>query len=147
MNYFTAQGRWPAAATALYVLWGLLHVGLGASMILAGLSSGPPADEQAAESLMFFVCAVVFGAQAIAVALTMNRLNSRGGHWLNLVVLGVVDAAFLALMVRPGHVDVVGGLSGPVIWLLAAIASTLAQRRGPYGDAAASGRRPRRSSA
>ncbi|MEU4577537.1 hypothetical protein ACBI99_40040 [Nonomuraea sp. ATR24] len=128
MNYFIAPARWPAAATALYVLWGVLHVGLGAGMILSG---GSPADEAAAESLMFFACAAVFGLQAIGVALTMNRLNSRRGHWLNLLVLGAVDAAFLAVMVRPGHVDAVGGLSGPVIWLLAAACSTVAQRRAP----------------
>ncbi|MEV4803161.1 hypothetical protein AB0K18_24400 [Nonomuraea sp. NPDC049421] len=80
---------------------------------------------------MFFVCAAVFGVQAIVVALTMNRLNSRRGHWLNLIPLGVVDAVFLILMVGPAHVDLAGGLSGPVIWLLAAIASTIAQRRAP----------------
>jgi uncharacterized membrane protein HdeD (DUF308 family) len=131
VKYLIAYGRWPTVATALYSLWGLLHLGLGAVMVTAGMSSGPPADEAAAESLMFFVCAAVFGVQAIVIALTMNRLNSRRGHWLNLVTLGVVDAAFLALMVGPGHVDPAGGLSGPVIWLLAAIASTVAQRREP----------------
>ncbi|WP_211267305.1 hypothetical protein [Nonomuraea candida] len=131
MKHFIAQGNWSAVAAALYGLWGLLHLGLGAAMIVAGVSGGPPAGEAAAESLMFFVCAAVFGVQAITVALTMNRLNSRRGYWLNLVTLGVVDVAFLALMVRPGHVDPVGGASGPLIWLLAAVASTVALRREP----------------
>jgi hypothetical protein len=32
-------------------------------------------------------------------------------------------------LVIPGHVDLVGGLSGPLIWLLAAIVSTVALNR------------------
>ncbi|MFD1717491.1 hypothetical protein [Georgenia deserti] len=117
-------------ATVLYTLWGLLHVGLGVSMV-AGVDAEMLTDEAVAESTMFFLCAVVFGCQAIAVALTMNRHNSRAGHWLNLLVLGAVDLAFLPVMVVPGHVDPVGGLSGPLVWLLAAVASTLARRREP----------------
>ncbi|MFB4315148.1 hypothetical protein [Actinomadura sp. 21ATH] len=131
MNQHSKGSRWTVAATALYVLWGLLHLGLGATMVLDGLAAAPPPDEAQAESLMFFWCAALLGAQAIAVALTMNRLNSRRGHWLNLLTLGVVDAAFLVVMVLPGHVDIIGGLSGPAIWLLAAIASTLALHRAP----------------
>jgi hypothetical protein len=80
---------------------------------------------------MFFVCASVLGAQAIAIALVLNRVNSPLGYWLNLLVLGAVDAAFLVVVVLPGHVDLIGGLSGPAIWLLAAIASTIALRRAP----------------
>ncbi|GAA1550144.1 hypothetical protein GCM10009678_36340 [Actinomadura kijaniata] len=125
------MSRWTAAATALYVLWGVLHLGLGVTMMADGLSAESPRGEAQAEALMFFLCATLLGAQAIAVALTMNRLNSRRGHWLNLLTLGTVDAAFLMVMVLPGHVDVIGGLSGPAIWLLAATASTLALRRAP----------------
>lgn len=131
VNQYTASRSWPAIATALYVLWGVLHLALGVTMALGGLSAGVPTGEHEAESLMFFVCAIILGAQAIAVALTMNRLNSRRGHWINLVTLGAVDAAFMAFMVLPGHVDLIGGMSGPAIWLLAAAASTVALRRTP----------------
>lgn len=86
------------------------------------------AGELEAESLMFFICAAVFGAQAIAVGWFLNRVNDRFGYWLNLVVLGLVDAAFVAVMVLPGHVDLIGGLSGPLVWAVAAIASTVAVR-------------------
>ncbi|NEE01633.1 hypothetical protein G1H10_15780 [Phytoactinopolyspora halotolerans] len=92
---------------------------------------GDAMDEAAAESNMFFTCAVVLGVQAVAVALAMNRLNSRRGYWLNLLVLGVVDVVFLVVMVAPGYVDLVGGMSGPVIWLAAAVTSTLARRGYP----------------
>jgi len=123
--------RTAALATALYVLWGVLHLGLGTTMAAVELFDGLPTGEEAAESLMFFVCASVLGAQAIAIALVLNRVNSPLGYWLNLLVLGAVDAAFLVVVVLPGHVDLIGGLSGPAIWLLAAIASTIALRRAP----------------
>ncbi|GLW89958.1 hypothetical protein Aglo03_07740 [Actinokineospora globicatena] len=120
--------RWTVSAAGLYVVWGLLHMGLGISMVLG---NGAPEGEVAAESLMFFICAAVLGAQAIFVALTMNRVNSTLGFWLNGAVLGVVDVAFLVVLVFPGYVDPVGGTSGPVIWLLATVCAAIALRRAP----------------
>ncbi len=79
--------------------------------------------------MMFFVCATVFGAQAIAVAWFLNRRNDWFGYWLNLVVLGLIDAAFVIVMVLPGHVDPIGGLSGPLVWVVAALTSSVAIRR------------------
>ncbi|GAB3999172.1 hypothetical protein GCM10029992_27170 [Glycomyces albus] len=103
-------------------------------MAFGAVSDGPPSGELESESLMFFTCASVFGAQAIAVGLVLNRVNDRFGYWLNLVALGVVDAAFVALMVAPGHVDPVGGLSGPLVWAVAAVASTVARRADRRGS-------------
>ena len=131
MNYIQDRPRWSTVAAALYVLWGILHLGLGVTMLAGGLRGGTSAGELAAESTMFFVCATVFGGQAMGVALAMNRLNSRRGFWLNLVPLGLVDVAFLIVIVAPGHVDLVGGLSGPLIWALAAASSVMAQRKEP----------------
>lgn len=98
-----------------YVLWGVLHLGLGATMVISGFAggSGVGAGELGAESTMFFVCAAVLGAQAIAVAVRLNRRNSRAGYWINLLTLGVVDLAFVPSMVVPGHIDLAGGLTGP----------------------------------
>lgn len=127
----TGARRWAAGAAAFYVLWGLLHMGLGVSMVIGDLADGAPDTELAAESLMFFICATVLGAQAIFVALTMNRVNSRIGYWLNVAVLGVVDVAFLVFLVVPGHVDLIGGTSGPAIWLMATVCATVALRREP----------------
>jgi hypothetical protein len=78
---------------------------------------------------MFFVCAAVLGAQAIGVGLTLNRRNDRAGYWINLVTLGAVDAAFVPILLVPGHIDLLGGLSGPALWLVAAVASTIARRQ------------------
>lgn len=127
------QSRWALAAAAAYVLWGLLHLGLGVTMVLSKVGAGLPGGELESESLMFFVCAAVLGAQAIAVGLVLNRVNDRFGHWLNLTVLGVVDAVFVVVMVLPGHVDLLGGLAGPLVWLIAATMSTIAIRRTPPG--------------
>ncbi|WP_211323639.1 hypothetical protein [Prauserella marina] len=126
----TAGLRWATSAAGLFVLWGLLHMGLGVSMVIDGFAGGT-AGELEAESLMFFICATVLGAQAVAVALAMNRINSRLGYWLNITVLGVVDVAFLFVLVIPGHVDLIGGTSGPVIWLAASVCATVALRREP----------------
>lgn len=116
-------------ATGLYVAWGLLHLGLGVSMAVRGLDQ--PAGELQAESTMFFVCAAVLGAMAIVIALTLNRRNDPVGFWLNLGMVGAVDAAFVVILVVPGHVDLLGGLSGPVLYLAAAATSALALRRTP----------------
>ncbi len=107
------------------MLWGVLHVGLGVGMLVdVDTPFAGPDAERAAESAMFFVCAVVFGAQAVAVGLLLNSRNADAGYWINLLSLGAVDAAFLVVMVLPGHVDLAGGLAGPVIWSMAAVAST-----------------------
>lgn len=116
-------------ATGLYVLWGLLHMGLGASMVIGDLSDGVPSNELAAESLLYFIAVTVLGAQAIFVALTLNRVNSPAGFWLNTVVLGVVDVAFVVFLVLPGHVDLFGGFAGPVVWLAATTCAAIARRQ------------------
>ncbi|MEV6241337.1 hypothetical protein [Lentzea sp. NPDC051838] len=116
-------------SVALYVLWGLLHMGLGASMVIGDLSDGAPAGEMAAESLLYFVAVTVLGGQAIYVALTLTRLRSPVGFWLNTVVLGVVDVAFVVYLVLPGHVDLLGGLAGPVIWVAATVCAGVALRK------------------
>ena len=114
-----------------YVLWGVLHLGLGLTMVISGFanSSEGRAGELLAESTMFFVCAAVFGTQAIGVGVALNWHNSRAGYWINLVPLGVVDVAFVLIMVIPRHIDLVGGLTGPAVWLVAAIGSTMARWR------------------
>ncbi|HEU5126409.1 MAG TPA: hypothetical protein VFU12_00340 [Glycomyces sp.] len=45
------------------------------------------------------------------------------------VVFGSIGIAFVAVLVLPGHVDPADGFSGPLLWAIAAIASTAAIRR------------------
>ncbi|APX34589.1 hypothetical protein BH708_02670 [Brachybacterium sp. P6-10-X1] len=102
-------------------------------MVVDAATQGRPIDALEAESLMFFVCAATFGAQAIAVGWFLNRFNDRFGYWLNLIALGLIDIVFVFVMVIPGHVDPAGGLSGPLVWAIAAVASTLAMRNSRRG--------------
>ena len=108
-------------------MWGVLHVGLGLTLAIQGLDGGLPDDEVAAESLMFFVCAAVIGCVAIAVAVAHNRRNDAFGYWLNLLMGGAVDVAFVIVLLGPGHIDLAGGLSGPLLFVAAAALSTLAR--------------------
>lgn len=112
---------------ALFAVWGLLHIGLGAVMLLDPDSSSIAPGDLAAESKMFFSCAIIFGCQAVGVAATLNWGNRPAGVWLNGVVLGAVDIVFVFVMVIPGHADVAGGLTGPLIWAIAT-SFTLAAR-------------------
>lgn len=104
---------------ALFAVWGLLHIGLGSVMLLDPDSSSVAPGDLAAESKMFFLCAIIFGCQAVGVAATLNWGNRPAGVWLNGLVLGAVDIVFVFVMVIPGHTDIAGGLAGPMIWAIA----------------------------
>lgn len=106
-------------AAALFAVWGLLHIGLGVVMLLNVDPASIALSDLAAESMMFFVCAIIFGCQAVGVATTLNWRNRPAGLWLNGVVLGAVDIVFVFVMVLPGHTDIAGGLAGPTIWAIA----------------------------
>jgi hypothetical protein len=127
-----------------YVLWGIVHLGVGAVMLyrlateggtaaLAQSSSAIPAEElpqnltgaasalvgQNAWNLM------VFGCFALVVAVTLNWNNSRLGYWLNLAVVSAVDVGFIYAFVLPGYIRLSDGLPGPALWVLAVIFSTI----------------------
>jgi hypothetical protein len=68
---------------------------------------------------------IVFGVFAVAVAVTLNWRNSRSGYWLNLLVVGGDDVGFIYAIVLPGYVRLGEGLSGPVLWVLAVMFSTV----------------------
>lgn len=124
-----AMGR-PAATgvPVAYGVWGLLHLALGATMAAGAVSGGLPDAEKDAESLMFFVCAAVLGALCIAIAATLNRRNEQVGYWLNLLLVVPVDIALIVVLIEPGHIDLAGGLSGPLVMLVAITLTTLARR-------------------
>ncbi len=127
-----------------YVLWGIVHLGVGTAMLcrlateggtaaLAQTSSAVPVEElpqgltgaasalvgQHAWNLM------VFGCSALVVALTLNWRNSRLGYWLNLGVVSAVDIGFLVAFVLPGNIRLADGLPGLALWALAVIFSTI----------------------
>ena len=117
MNIFAKVGA------AAYVMWGILHIQAARLVFLLGDSLDPGMVQgriyQDAFSLLFFA---IFG---IAVAVWLNWRNSRLGYWLNLVVISAADIGFIVYVLLPGHVPLVPGGLGPLLWVVAIIFSTL----------------------
>jgi hypothetical protein len=109
-----------------YILWGILHL-LGAAngFRLAGVLD--PGLIQG-KLLQHAWNTGLFGAFGLTVAILLNWKNSRTGYWLNLLVLGVTDLGYVLFVVLPGYVSPVEGWSGPVLWLLGAVFTTLGVR-------------------
>ena len=110
----------------LYVLWGLLHLEAARGVYALGqsLESGMVQGRvfQMAWCLLFFA---VFG---IVVAVVWNWRNSRLGYWMNLVVVSAGDLGFIFFVLLPGHVPLVPGGLGPLLWVLAVAFSTVGIR-------------------
>ena len=109
--------------TILYVLWGLLHLVAAfqvyklAARQAAGMLQGRL--YQSAWNLAFFAVFV------IVVAVIFNWNNSPVGYWLNLVTTSATDIGFIIFVLAPGYAPLKPGALGPVLWILAAIFSTL----------------------
>jgi hypothetical protein len=133
-----------------YVLWGILHIGVGAAVLyqlsakggtdaLGVIGSAVPAEDlprnlggvasgvlaQHAWNL------AVFGFIAVIVGAGLNWRNSRIGYWLNLGVVGGDDLGFIFAFVIPGYIRLVDGLLGPALWVVAVIFSTIGFLRNP----------------
>ncbi len=78
---------------------------------------------QGAWNLLFFALA------SILIAVFFNWRNSRLGYWINLSVVSVADIGFLIFVFFPGYAPVIPGIFGPVLWITAAILTTIAARR------------------
>jgi hypothetical protein len=109
---------------ALYVAWGALHLvaAWGIHVLALSLPSGISYGrmEQASWNL------AVFALLAMVLGVSLNWRNDKTGYWINLVVVAVVDLGFVLLVVVPGYVPVsVGSLAGPIVYVVAAIFSTI----------------------
>ena len=111
------------AGSILYLLWGLAHIDAARRVYGLGQTFDPGLAQgrifQSAWSLLFF--AIV----AIGVAVFLNWRNSRTGYWINLITVSVADIGFVAFILIPGYVPAMPGVLGPVMWILAAILTTL----------------------
>jgi hypothetical protein len=127
-----------------YILWGLLHIGLGfavlyrlstkggtAALALIG-SAVPPADLP--PNLSGVAAGVIgqhawnlalFGLLAVVIGIVFNWRNSRLGYWLNLALVSGADVGFLGAIVIPRYNTPVDGLAGPTLWVLAVLFSTI----------------------
>lgn len=128
----------------IYILWGLLHVLGGVSLLqqlategapgaLATLGSAVPgadlptfSDEVTVAVLAFFAFNWVWiGLLVAVVAVRLNWKNGRVGYWLNLAVAGAADLGLILFLVAPGLMALSDGWPGPLLWLLAAVFSTM----------------------
>ena len=110
-------------AAIIYVLWGVLHIEAARKIYLLGETLQPGIVQgrifQDAWNLLFFA---LFG---IVIGIFLNWKNSRVGYWLNLVVVSAGDIGFIVTVLAPGYIPVWPGILGPLLWLFAAIFSTI----------------------
>ncbi len=127
-----------------YVLWGLFHAYIGVLLLvkatgagthdaLAAIGNALP-DSQIPQANSPIVNGVLehyawnliwFGGFAIVVGGWLNWRGSRVGYWCNLVVVSLTDVGFIAAIVIPGYITAAAGLTGPALWLIAAVLTTL----------------------
>lgn len=131
----------------LFVLWGVLHVWVGAEGIhqyLTGGTSGlwnmliggravsreafvhvtDPVTLFAQGQLILNFCIDVggYGVLGFFVAWLILRRASWTGYLIGLVVIGIADLAFLFALVVSGVIEFnAGTLGGPVLWFIAVI--------------------------
>jgi len=143
----------------LYALWGIVHVIGGAFMwyalseggpesYLAAVATAVPATElarpmpAAAQSVLAFHAfnLMWLGALVAGIAVVLNWRNSLAGYWINLAIVSATDLGLIVTTILPGYMNVSDGLVGPVLWVGAAVFTTMGMRRG-RGAAPLSSRR------
>ena len=112
--------------SALYIIWGLLHIVAAVQGFQLGASLEPSLVRgkinQGAWDLLFVALA------GISIAVIYNWKNNRFGYWINLIMVSIADIGFIIFVLIPGYVDLFPGILGPVFWVLAAFFSTLGIR-------------------
>lgn len=68
------------------------------------------------------------GALVAVIAVTLNRRNDRAGYWVNLALAGCTDVGLVVFMLAPGHLRLAEGMVGIVLFVVAAVASSIARR-------------------
>lgn len=137
----TTKRLWKTGAW-LYVAWGVLHVIVGAIPLVRYAVSGPPSmlaffgfNVESVEGPMLHATHIIaehsaeliaFGLLAIIVALTLVAEGSPLGFWLNAVILGIVDIAFVVAEIVPGHVSLVETGIGPALYIAALTVTSIA---------------------
>ena len=117
MNLFARLGA------ITYVLWGLLHIQAARLVYMLGNSLEPGMLQGRIYQDAFNL--LIFAIFAIVIAVMFNWNNSRSGYWLNLTVVSAADIGFIVYVLLPGYAPLVPGGLGPLLWVLAAIFSTL----------------------
>ena len=103
-----------------YVIWGVVHLVSAYNVVLLGQKISPAGVVQGRVFQDAWV--LLFGGiVAIIIAVTMNWRNSKTGFWINLVMVSLIDIAFILFITVPGYVPLWPGLEGPIAWVVAAV--------------------------
>lgn len=142
------SNRYNRIAAGLFVLWGVIHVLVGGSALLSFFTSGPaemftqseiylePSEIDATLTHIGHVVAHYYfdiaglGILAIIVAGTLVWENDPLGLWINLIVLGITDFAFVYLEILPGYQPFFPQILAPVIYVLAVVLAVAGLFRG-----------------
>ncbi|MER7409456.1 hypothetical protein [Streptomyces cacaoi] len=107
-----------------YVIWGLVRIKAAHGLLELGQSLDPGMVQarvyQDAWNILMSAIAVIL------IGILMNWRNSTTGYWINLVLVTVLDIAFVLFVIVPGYAPLWPGLEGPIAWVIAAVLSTLA---------------------
>jgi hypothetical protein len=125
--------KWAARIGAgFYVLWGIFHLAAANSVyVLAEPSAGMVRGRllQDAFYLLFFAIS------GILIAVILNWRNDKQGYWINGTLLAFADIPFILFVLLPGLIPWRPGSAGPLLWLAAAIFTSV-------GRISAQGRQP-----
>jgi len=139
------------AGAVFFVLWGLLHVVGGASLLATWRTEGTAELMRAygssvAGTLPAELPGVVgavgafhafnllwIGALVAGLAMTWGWKGRAAGPWLNLILAGAADLGLVLFLLLPGYMPWVEGAPGLVLFLPAALCSLLGRtaRRSP----------------
>lgn len=126
-----------------YVLWGVLHLFVGLAAVFKYFTGGPIAmlqlygsglDPNSIADPGRFVANLIahhsvnlllFGALGIVIAVTLIWKQQLLGFWLNLIILGITDIAFVFALLLPGYIHPRDGIMGPVLYVIAALFTAL----------------------
>ena len=141
----------PAAKVGawLFVLWGILHIWVGAegvhqyltggttglwNMLIGGAQVPRTAFVHATDAVTVYAqgqlllnfCIDVggYGVLGLAVAWLILNRASWPAYFIGVFVIGIADLTFLSAMVMSGVIELnAGTVGGPVIWFLAIVAT------------------------
>jgi hypothetical protein len=137
----------PKLAAVAYVLWGIVHVLGGLSLMQAAMAgsdaflqmltgeSFAPTSSERGESFTqevfafhaFNICWM--GIVSIVVAIRLNWRNVSIGYWINLAVVGLADLGLILFMVIPGVIPLSNAWIGPALFVVALACATVARWR------------------
>ncbi|MEM8875950.1 MAG: L-dopachrome tautomerase-related protein [Planctomycetota bacterium] len=112
-----------------YILWAVLHLVAAFAILPSALAPLQGMEPSVAHGRIFQSSAamVVVSVASILIALTMNWRNSRLGYWLQVILVGGLDVAFIVFVLFPGYEPLSQGFLGPLLWLIALGTSTAAR--------------------